>query len=320
VDGAVDDPSFGRIDGGTSEGGGVQETVVDEKTGRKFFLDLPDLLDRWPQLTFVLNLHGGGSHGTWQRFYFPAHDYAGRYGLVIATPSAATKNPVRRWSAEPDDEHLRNIVDLVFDRFGTRIRAFWLAGHSQGGMTASRLLDTDFFANRVDGWLSLSGGRIGRAEPAAGFGRPTHPGEEPRPRPPGGSRIGDASMPETDLSFIFSVGEHEIVELPEGSPLAERYGAGPKRHWADVVDEQPGQIYDRTSEGRSNPIWGLAPRPGTARIFVYPGAQGGWLVADVMRLDKGHTEGLEPKITEELVKLMVSAPGGKAHRVSAGSL
>jgi len=31
----------------------------------------------------------------------------------------------------------------------------------------------------------------------------------------------------------------------------------------------------------------------------------------VVRLDKGHTEGLEPKITEELIKMMVSAPGGK---------
>jgi hypothetical protein len=38
-------------------------------------------------------------------------------------------------------------------------------------------------------------------------------------------------------------------------------------------------------------------------------------VADVERMDKGHTEGLEPKVTEELVKMMVSAPGGK---VAAG--
>ena len=35
------------------------------------------------------------------------------------------------------------------------------------------------------------------------------------------------------------------------------------------------------------------------------------VVADVVRVDKGHTEGLEPKITEELVKLMVSAKGSK---------
>ena len=35
------------------------------------------------------------------------------------------------------------------------------------------------------------------------------------------------------------------------------------------------------------------------------------MVADVVRIDKGHTEGLEPKVTEEIVKLMLSARGGK---------
>jgi hypothetical protein len=34
-------------------------------------------------------------------------------------------------------------------------------------------------------------------------------------------------------------------------------------------------------------------------------------VADVVRLDKGHTEGLEPRITEAIVELMLSARGGK---------
>jgi hypothetical protein len=43
------------------------------------------------------------------------------------------------------------------------------------------------------------------------------------------------------------------------------------------------------------------------------------VVADVVRLDKGHTEGLEPKVTEELIKLMVSASGGKARAASRAS-
>jgi len=38
------------------------------------------------------------------------------------------------------------------------------------------------------------------------------------------------------------------------------------------------------------------------------------LVADVVRLDKGHTEGLEPKVTEELIKMIVAAPGGKLQK------
>ena len=55
---------------------------------------------------------------------------------------------------------------------------------------------------------------------------------------------------------------------------------------------------------------GLVAAPGTAQISVYPNCKDGRVVADVVRLQKGHTEGLEPNITEELVKLMLSAPGG----------
>jgi hypothetical protein len=54
-------------------------------------------------------------------------------------------------------------------------------------------------------------------------------------------------------------------------------------------------------------------------VWVYPGARDGRLIADVVRLDKGHTEGLEPKVTEALIALMVDAPGGKARRVAAKS-
>jgi len=83
-----------------------------------------------------------------------------------------------------------------------------------------------------------------------------------------------------------------------------------------VIDTEPGQIYDTTPEGKSTPAWGLLPRPGTAQVYIYPKARDGRLIADVVRLDKGHTEGLEPRLTEELIKMMVAAPGGKAQRSS----
>jgi poly(3-hydroxybutyrate) depolymerase len=67
------------------------ESVIDEATGRKFYLDVPD--DTGRPLTFLLNLHGGGSFGAWQRLYFPAHDYADTSALVVATPTAATGSP-----------------------------------------------------------------------------------------------------------------------------------------------------------------------------------------------------------------------------------
>jgi hypothetical protein len=46
-------------------------------------------------------------------------------------------------------------------------------------------------------------------------------------------------------------------------------------------------------------------------VYVYPHCDGGRVVADVLRLDKGHTEGLEPGVTEALLRMMLAAPGGK---------
>jgi hypothetical protein len=46
-------------------------------------------------------------------------------------------------------------------------------------------------------------------------------------------------------------------------------------------------------------------------VFLFPNCTGGRVVVDLRRLDKGHTEGLEPRVTEELVKLMLSAKGSK---------
>jgi hypothetical protein len=292
-------------------------SALDEKTGRKFYLDDPDDLKPGEPVVFLLNIHGGGSVGAWQRLYFPAFDYKEKYRLVVATPSAATREPVRRWVGEADDEHLRNIVDVVFARYGREnIASFWLVGHSQGGMTSNRILGDDFFKERVDGWLSLSGGRIGPIELPASFFSPTR---APLPNMPAdGPRPGKATAPDCDISFIFATGAHEMVALPETSPWAEKYGAGPRQRRPDVIDTEPGQVYDTTREGNSTPAWGLSPRPGTAEVYIYP-HRDGRVIADVVRLDKGHTEGLEPKITEELIKLMVSAPGGKARATTTGA-
>ena len=80
---------------------------------------------------------------------------------------------------------------------------------------------------------------------------------------------------------------------------------------------EAGQIYDTGRADISTKAWGLKPGPGTAQVWVYPGAGGGRVIADVVRLDKGHTEGLEPRVTEELIRLMVSAPGGKVRQAAA---
>ena len=118
-------------------------------------------------------------------------------------------------------------------------------------------------------------------------------------------------VPECDFSFIFAVGEHEIESLPETSPWAEKYDAGTRVRMPDVVDTEAGQIFDQSRDGYSTKAWGLKPGPGTAQVYVYPDARDGRVIADIVRLDKGHTEGLEPHVTEEIIKLMAQEPGGK---------
>ncbi len=286
--------------------------TTDPKTGRKFFLDYPCDLKPGEKVIFILNIHGAGSIGNWERHYFPAFDLKEKYRLVVATPTAATATPLRMWIGDADDAHLQNIADMVIAAVGRKnIKAFWLAGHSQGGMTSNRIVCTDYFKDKVDGWLSLSGGRIGPAALSPSFFRGR---AAPPPLGSGqaaGARPGAAANPVCDINYIFETGDKEIEALPTASPWAEKYACAPRVREQDVVDSRPGWVDAGASQGEPNPAWGLARRPGTAQVFVYPKCKGGKLVADVLRLDKGHTEGLEPKVTEALIKMISAAPGGK---------
>jgi poly(3-hydroxybutyrate) depolymerase len=286
------------------------------KSRRTYFLDYPCDLKPGEKVTFILSLHGGGSYGNWQRHYFPMMDYKDKYRLVIATPNS----PTRMWSTA-DDEYLQNIVTSVIEQIGRdNIKAFWLVGHSQGGMTSNRLLRTDFFKDKVDGWLSLSGGRLGGNPGRASFGPPRATGAAPAPAArSSATRSISAAMaalrepPAADFSFIYETGQREMDEkgLPEASSWAARYSCGPRRKPVEVVDTRAGYVYDSTRQNPPNPAWGLPPAPGKAHIHVYPDCKEGRVVADVVRIEKGHTEGLEPNITEEMIKLMLSAKGGK---------
>jgi pimeloyl-ACP methyl ester carboxylesterase len=300
-----------------------QGSAVEPKTGRKFFIDYPCNLKKGEKVTFILSLHGFGSYGNWQRHYFPIVDFKDKYRLVIATPNS----PTQFWSGV-DDEYLQNIVSLVYDQIGEEnIKAFWLVGHSQGGMTSNRIIRTDFFKQRVDGWLSLSGGRLG-ANPGRGnfsnltIGRGPAPASAPAssttaapaPGRAGGPDLAAAAaalreLPSNEFSFIYETGRNEMDSkgIPETSEWAQKLGCGPRVRKADVVDTKPGYVYDSTRQDPGSDAWGRLPRPGTAEVFEYPHCKGGRIVADVIRADKGHTEGLEPDVTEQLVKLMLSA-------------
>ena len=74
-----------------------------------------------------------------------------------------------------------------------------------------------------------------------------------------------------------------------------------------VLIVSPVQVHPTQSGGnlRSFGLANALARRG-AEVFVYSGCEGGHLVADVIRLDKGHTEGLEPNVTEQIVRLMLA--------------
>lgn len=313
-----------------------QGPVTDAATGRHYFLDYSCDLKKDEPVNLVLSLHGGGSYGNWQRHYFPLLDYVDEYDLVVATPNA----PPQFW-APSDDEYLEGLVDSLVDQIGPKnIRSFWMVGHSQGGMTSNRLVCSDYFADKVDGWLSLSGGRIGPAQLAAGFGVPGRTeenstsgddaqeegagGDAPAGMPanafppiegvngPERARPGAAVTPTCDIHYIFTTGDLEVAGVPDTSPWADKYDCTGRAREEDIVDTKAGYVSSRQTAGQEpNPAWGREPRPGTAEVYEYTDCKSEKLVADVIRLDKGHTEGLEPEVTRKLIEMMVSAPGGK---------
>lgn len=287
----------------------LDQPVTEAATGRTYVLDYPCDLRSGEPVTFILNLHGGGSNTRYQHGYFPAHDLKEKYRLVIATPFS----PIARWTEE-DDQYLQNIVTAVTTAVGTaNVRSFWLAGHSQGGSTSRRLVCSDFFRGKVDGFLSLSGGRLGGAAPRApDAGRPRQ-ADDPAPDPaaPAPAPAAPQADPDCDFSHIFAIGEHEITELPATSSWAARFDCGTRERRSDVVDTIAGYVHDSGHQNPATRAWGRLPRGGTSHIFAYPSCRDGRVVADVVRIDKGHTEGLEPNVMDAILGLLTSASGGK---------
>jgi poly(3-hydroxybutyrate) depolymerase len=280
------------------------------KTQRTFYLDYPCDLKPGEKVNFVLNLHGAGSIGSWQRSYFPAADYTSKYRMVVATPTALTVplnaqgQPGNRvWTADADDKYLANIVDTVIAEFGKEnIQRFWLVGHSQGGLTSRRIVCSDYFAGKVDGFVSLSGGRVGTPATPRATGA----------TPPAGAPAATPPAPLTcDFSFIFDIGEREAssATATDKSEWAEKYGCGPRKRQPDVVDTKAG--YVTASDQSRGPSWGTTARPGTAQVFVFEGCKDNRVVADVIRMEKGHTEGLEPQVTQKILDMMMLSKGGK---------
>jgi len=286
--------------------------TVELRTRRTFFLDCPSDYKPGDKVNIVLSLHGFGSFANWQRNYFPAMDVKDKYHLVVITPGS----PIRYWT-DYDDEYLHDLVDEVVAAVGKQnVSHFILAGHSQGGLTSRRLVCDPYFRDKVDVRISLSGGRVGEATPAGkGFvgGVPIYKsGGAPPPAPQLPRFPAEVGPPggDCDYSFIFSNGENESIPAAT-SPLADKFGCGPRQQLADVIDPKAGYVWDATRQDPGSDGWGHYPKSGRALVYVFPNCKDGRVVADVVRIAKGHTEGYEPNVTDAIVGLAVSAKGGK---------
>jgi hypothetical protein len=176
-------------------------------------------------------------------------------------------------------------------------------GHSQGGATSRRIVCSDYFKDKVDGFVSLSGGRVGTVATPRATGA-TPPAGAAAPAAP-------AALPACDFSFIYTAGklEDQSNSATDKSLWAEKYGCGARARKSDVVDAKAG--YVTASDQSRGPSWGTTARPGTAEVFVFDGCRDNRVVADVIRLEKGHTEGLEPMVTQAILDMMMSSKAGK---------
>ncbi|MEO8114450.1 MAG: hypothetical protein ABI655_08720, partial [Phenylobacterium sp.] len=179
------------------------------------------------------------------------------------------------------------------------------------GATSSRIICSPYFKDKVDVRISLSGGRTGS---------PLRPPTVPpgsAARPPNATMAAVFTQPTCDFSQVFTQGENEAKAqggLPDTSTWADKYGCGARLPPREVVDVKQGYVWDATRQNPGSDQWGRYPKPGKAQVMAYPNCRGGMVVADVLRLSKGHTEGLEPNVTEEIVKLALAAPSGKIRK------
>lgn len=294
--------------------------VVEPVTGRKFFLDYACGLKKGDKALFLLNVHGIGGNANWQRHYFPAVDFKDKYKLIIATGKSTGIN----FQAAPDDAYVLGMIDYVAKAFpGVDIR-FWVVGHSAGGGYSRSFMCRDTaLRSKLMGSVSLAGNRVGGA--GSGFppefgafmdrsGLGGRTGGPPPGAPPTGGRgpgVGPTAAPSCgQFSHIYSTGDQDSLggnPVPATSTLANALGCGPRVRLKDIVDRQGGRVYDARDREAPLPGWGKEARPGTTEVFEFSRCPGHRVVADFVRLGKGHTEGLEPKVTEAIIRKMVEA-------------
>lgn len=246
-------------------------------------VDYPCDLREDEKVTFILNVHGAGSFANWQRHYFPAKDFVEEHRLIVAHPQALPQPSSTRWLMDgSDDAYIKAVIAFVDEKFASRvnINRFWIVGHSNGGLYGKEIACWPELADRITGHVNLSG----TSTTFDGFGVAC------------------------DINFLFSRGETEVtLAAPDPNPVAERMGCDAREGPEDIVDTEAGQLYDNSGRVMREG-WGGMPAPGTAQFYQYPNCDRGLIVADYVRLAKGHTEGYEPKLTAHILERVMTAP------------
>ena len=130
--------------------------TVEMKTRRPFFLDCPSDYKPGDKVNILLSLHGAGSFANWQRNYFPAMDVKDKYKLVIITPEFAHSR-LERGRRRVPAQHRRSGGGN--GRQGQCRPLHPGRPNSRGARATNRIICTDYFKDKVDVRISLSGGR-----------------------------------------------------------------------------------------------------------------------------------------------------------------
>lgn len=105
----------------------------------------PQNYDSTKSYPFILGLHGYGSNGGGQKWFFKFEDLAEEYQFIYATPSGLNKS----WNAtdaccdwrnsNDDSKYLRSLIELAVEKYNVDKSRIYITGLSNGGFMSYRM-------------------------------------------------------------------------------------------------------------------------------------------------------------------------------------
>lgn len=106
---------------------------------------LPDNYDATKSYPFVLSLHGYGSNGKGQQWFFPLKALSNEYGFIYASPDGLRKS----WNATDaccdwrdennDSQYLRSLIEKAISDYNIDKKRIFVMGLSNGGFMSYRM-------------------------------------------------------------------------------------------------------------------------------------------------------------------------------------